>query len=115
MGFAEKHIKQKLIGFGILCCVIFILSASFIYKYWTKTEPVLYLLAFIPWMILYFANVISSKKITFNSIKKVLILKKENNIKKTKMNYIVRAELLEKRIAENKIKIKSIRENIIYC
>jgi hypothetical protein len=111
---AEKHIKRKFITFGILCCVIFILSASFIYKYWAQAEPLLYLLTFFPWIILYFTTAISSKKITFSNIKEVLIFKKENAIKKTKMNYIVRAELLEKRIDENKIKINSIRENMFY-
>jgi hypothetical protein len=112
---AEKHIKRKFITFGVLCCVMFSLSAYFIYRYWACVEPVLYLLAFIPWIVFYFATIISSKKITLSDIKKALILKKENSIKKTKMNYIVRAELIEKRIAENRIKIKSIRENIIYC
>jgi hypothetical protein len=112
---AEKYIKKILFAFGILCCVIFVFSAHFIYKNWVFAEPVLYLLVFFPWIISYFVSVIFSKKVSFSEIKKVLILKRENNIKKTKMNYIVRTELLEKRIVENRAKIKSIRENMIYC
>jgi hypothetical protein len=112
---AEKCIKKIFIVFGIFCCVIFFLLAHSIYKYWVFAEPLMYLLTFFPWIISYFIGVFFSKKISFSEIKKILILKKENNIKKTKMNYIVRAENLEKRIVENRAKIKSIRENMIYC
>jgi hypothetical protein len=111
---AEKYVKRIFYTFGIICCILFILSAYFIYKNWVFTEPVLYLMTFFPWIVSYFVNVIFSKRISFDGIKKVLILKKENNIKKIKMNYIVRVELLEKRIVENRKKIKSISENIIY-
>lgn len=112
---AEKCVKRIVLTLGILCCMIFILSARFIYKNWNFAEPILYLLAFFPWIVSYFVSAFFSKKISFSEIKKVLILKKENHIKKIKMNYIVRAELLEKRILENRAKIKSIRENMIYC
>jgi hypothetical protein len=112
---AEKFIKRIFLSFGILCCIIFILSASFIYKNWEFAEPVFYLTTFLPWIISYFVSVISSKKLSFSEIKKGMTLKKENKIKKIKMNYIARAEFLEKRLNENRAKIKSIRENMIYC
>ena len=111
---AEKHVKNIYIVFGIFCCVIFISSVCFIYKYWQFAEPILFLIAFIPWIISYFTAIFFSKKISFFEIKKVLILLKENKLKKVKMNYLVRAELLEKRINENGKKIKTIRENIFY-
>jgi len=112
---AEKNIKKRLVIFGIICCVIFISFAYFVFKNWAFAEPVLYLLAFFPWIISYFYIALFSKKISFPKIKEVLIMKKENKIKMLKMNYIVRAELLEKRIVENEKKIKTIRENMVYC
>jgi hypothetical protein len=112
---AEKYAKKIFFTIGIICCILFILTAHFIYKNWIFTEPALYLLTFFPWIISYFGSAIFLKKISFSEIKKIMILKKENKIKKIKMNYIVRAESLEKRIVENKAKIKSIRENMIFC
>jgi hypothetical protein len=112
---AEKNIKIIFISLGIFCCIALLPLAFFIYKKWSFAEPILYLLTFIPWIITYFIGIIFSKKVSLGEIKKMLILKRENDMKKRKMNYIVRAELLEKRIMENKQKIKTIQDNMFFC
>jgi hypothetical protein len=111
---AIKIVKGILIGIGIVACFGFILIGGLIYKYWDFFEPLLYLLSFIPWIFLYFVGVAYSKKLSIFDIKKILISRIENNIQKKKMNYIVRSELLMKRINENGQKIKKIQESIIF-
>lgn len=111
---AEYFFRVISILIGVVLVVGFFTIAGIIYLNWAIAEPLLYLLAFIPFALSYFFAAIYSQEIFLLKILSILKTRIKSHYQKRNMLLYSRKEKLVKRIENSSENIKRLSKEMLY-